>query len=139
MISANDNLVGATVVAGATFAATFVGDDGACLAATSFTCRLTAFDRFMSTSTTFGRGAVGAYDCTGGGGRSGTASANGVGDGTMVGWLVSMTIRSGDCCIDAIRMTGLLVSSAVPSAKDCGRNQFATSSNASNDVPTQAM
>jgi len=57
----------------------------------------------------------------------------------MVGWLVSMTIRSGDCCIDAMRMTGLLVSSAVPSAKDCGRNQFATSSNASSNVPTQAM
>jgi hypothetical protein len=56
----------------------------------------------------------------------------------MVGWLVSMTIRSGCCCIEAIRMTGLLLS-VVPSAKGCGRNQFATSNNASSDAPTQAM
>jgi hypothetical protein len=139
MMFANDNLIVGTVVAGAALTTAAVADDGVCLAATSFTCRLIAGDRFFSTSTTFRRGAVEACACTGGGGSSGTASPNSVGDGTMVGWLVSMTIRSGDCCIEAMRMTGLLVSSAVPSAKDCGRNQFATSNNASSNVPTQAM
>jgi hypothetical protein len=56
----------------------------------------------------------------------------------MVGRFVSMTIRSGGCCIEAIRMTGLLISSPV-GAKDCGRNQFAINSNISSDAPTQAM
>ena len=139
MMFANDNLIAGAVVAGAALATATVPGDGVCMAATSFTCLLIAVDRFFSTSTAFGPGAVGACACTGGGGSSGTASPNSVGDGTMVGRLVSMTIRSGDCCIDAMRMTGLLVSSAVPSAKDCGRNQFATSSNASSNVPTQAM
>jgi hypothetical protein len=50
-----------------------------------------------------------------------------------------MTIRSGGCCIEAIRMTGLLISSPVGPAKDCGRNQFAINSNISSDAPTQAM
>jgi hypothetical protein len=50
-----------------------------------------------------------------------------------------MTIRSGGCCIEAILMTGLLSSSPVGSAKDCGMIQFATNSNTSSDAPTQAM
>jgi hypothetical protein len=50
-----------------------------------------------------------------------------------------MTIRSGGCCIEAMRMTGLLVSSAVASAEDRGINQFATSNNTNSDAPTQAM
>jgi hypothetical protein len=52
---------------------------------------------------------------------------------------MSMTIRSGGGCIEAIRMTGLLISSPVGSAEDCGRNQLATNSNTSSDAPTQAM
>ena len=67
------------------------------------------------------------------------ASAISVGGGTIVGRFVSMTIRSGGCCIEAIRITGLLTSSPAGSAKDCGRNQFARNSNARSDVPTQAM
>jgi hypothetical protein len=109
------------------------------LAASSFTCLLIGFDLFLSTSIAMGRGGAEASECTDGGGWSGTASANRVGGGTIVGKLVSMTIRSGGCCIEAMRMTGLLVSSAVASAEDRGINQFATSNNTSSDAPTQAM
>jgi hypothetical protein len=69
----------------------------------------------------------------------GNASAANGGGGTIVGRLVPMTIRSGGCCIEDIRIVGLFVSAAVGSANVCGRNQFATNSSPSSDVPTQAM
>ena len=50
-----------------------------------------------------------------------------------------MTTRSGGCCIEDIRMVGLLTSAAAGSASGCGSNQFAASSNTSSDAPTQAM
>lgn len=56
-----------------------------------------------------------------------------------MGKVVSMTIRSGGCWTDAIRITGLAVSGAAGSARDCGWNQFANRSKASSAVPTQAM
>jgi len=119
--------------------ATNVGAAGGALAATSFTRFFLAVDFFHSAPVTVVREVIFTYDCGCGGGSSGIASAINVGDGTLVGRFVSMKIRSGGCCIEAIRMTGLLSSSAVGSANDCGRNQFATSSNKSSDAPTQAM
>src|ERR1700682_3799639 len=87
---------------------------------------------------TVGGGVVEAYDCSGDG-SPGTASSTSVSDGTIVGWLVSMTIRSGGCRMDAIRMTGLLIASRAGSGKDLGGYQSATNSNATSDAPTQAM
>jgi hypothetical protein len=140
MIFANDNLVGGTVVAALPLTTAVVRDDDACLGANSLTCRLVAFDLFLSTSITVGRRVAEAYNCAGGNGRSSEAtSANCVGGGINVGWFVSMTIRSGGCCIEAIRMTGLLFSFAVPSGNDCGTNQFVTSNTISSDAPTQPM
>jgi hypothetical protein len=137
---ANDNLVGGAVAAGTALATTAVGRDaGTCLAATSFTCLLIAFGFCFSALTTAGRRASGATGGTGGGGASGIVSANGARGGTIVGRLVSMTTRSGGCCNEAMRMTGLLVSSAVASINNGGSNQFAASNNTSSDVPTQAM
>jgi len=134
---ANDNLVGGAV-AGAALTTAVGRDGGTCLAATSFTCLLIAFGFCFSTLTTAGRGAGGATDGTGSGG-AGIISANGAGGGTIVGRRVSMTTRSGGCCNEAMRMTGLLVSSAVASINNGGSNQFAASNNTSSDVPTQAM
>ena len=135
---ANDNLVGGAV-AGAALTTVVGRDAGACLAATSFTCLLIAFGFCFATLTTAGRRASGATDGSGGGGASGIVSANRAGGATIVGRLVSMTTRSGGRCNEAMRMTGLLVSSAVASISDRGNNQFAASNNASSDVPTQAM
>jgi hypothetical protein len=139
MIFANDNLAGGAIVGGLLFATTFIRVDAGCLAAISFTCLFLAFAFVFSTPVTGAWEVIGTDDCTCAGGSSGIASAISVGGGTTVGWFVSMTIRSGGCCIEAIRMTGLLTSSPVGSAKDCGRNQFATNSNTRSDVPTQAM
>jgi len=49
MIFANDNLVGVAIVAELPLATTVGRANGGCLAATSFTCRLLAFDFFLST------------------------------------------------------------------------------------------
>src|ERR1700730_14643620 len=89
--------------------------------------------------TTVAGEAAEAYDCIDGDGSSGTASANRFGGGTIVGWLVSMTIRSGGCCIEAIRNTGRVLAAGAGSDKDLGRYQSATNSNARSDAPTQAM
>ena len=137
MILANDTLVGGGFAAEPLLATTVVGSDGACLATTSFTCLFLTFDFRFSAPVTV-EGAIDAYDCTSGAGSSGSASTAHVG-GTIVGRFVSITIRSGCCCMEAIRMIGLLTSSPVGSDMDFGRNQFATSSNTSSDVPTQAM
>jgi hypothetical protein len=139
MIFANDNLVGGAIVAEPPLATTVGRANGGCLAATSLTCLLLAFDFFFSTPMASVCAIMDAYDCTGGGGSSGTASAVSVDGSTIVGRFVSMMILSGGCCIEVIRMTGLLISSPVGSTKDCGTNQFATNSNTSSDAPTQAM
>src|SRR6202048_3452223 len=89
--------------------------------------------------TTVAGEAADAYDCIDGDGWSGTASGNSFGGGTIVGWLVSMTIRSGGCWFEAIRMTGRLLASGAGSGNDLGRYQSATNSNARSDAPTQAM
>jgi hypothetical protein len=134
MISANDNLVSGTVVAATVRVLANVG----CLSATLGPCRLMTFRLRLSTSTTVGGGATDAYDCSGDG-ALGTASATSTGGGTIVGWLVSMTTRSGGCCMEAIRMTGLLLASGAGSGEDLGRHQSATKSNARSDAPTQAI
>jgi hypothetical protein len=87
---------------------------------------------------TVGGGVVEAHDCSGDG-SPGTASSTSVSDGTIVGWLVSMTMRSGGCRMDAIRITGLLIASRAGSGKDWGRHQSARNSKARSDAPTQAM
>jgi hypothetical protein len=139
-IFASDTLVGGTGAAGAALTTGIVGDNGACLAVTSFAGLLVAFDRFFSTLVAVGRGTAGLSGCTSGGGSFAIASTNCDGGGTIVGRLVSMTILSGGCCNEAIRMTGLLLfSSAVASVADRGKNQFAASNNTSSDAPTQAM
>jgi hypothetical protein len=83
MILANDNLVGGAIVAELPLATSVVRANGGCLAATSFICRLLAFDFFFSTPVTVVCGTKDAYDCTCGGGSSGTASAISVGGGTI--------------------------------------------------------
>jgi hypothetical protein len=135
MILANDNLVGGAIVAGLLLATTIAGGANGGW----FTCFFLAFDFFFSAPVTVVWRFIEAYACTCGGCSSEIESAADVGGGTIVGRLVSMTIRSGGCCIEAIRMTGLLVSAAVGSGNGCGKNQFATNSNTSSDAPTQAM
>jgi len=127
-----DNLVSETVVAEPPLAATGVLANGL------GPRRLMPFRLFLSTSITVGGGAVDAYD-----GvlmaRPEPASPTSVGGGTMVGWLVSMTTRSGGCRMEAIRMIGLLLAPRAGSGKDLGRHQSATNSKARSDVPTQIM
>jgi hypothetical protein len=62
MIFANDNLVGGVIVAEPPLATIVVGTGDGCLAATSFTCLLLAFDFFFSTPITGVCGAIDAYD-----------------------------------------------------------------------------
>jgi hypothetical protein len=134
----NDNLVSGTVVSELPLATAGVLANGGWLAATLGSCRLMTFRLFLSTSTTVGGGAAEAYDCSGDGSPA-IASPTSVGGGTMVGWLVSMIMRSGGRSIEAIRMTGLLIASPGRSGKGLGRYQSATNSNVRSDVPTQAM
>jgi hypothetical protein len=138
MILANDNLVGGGGIVAGLLLATTTGaraTDG-CLDAN---CFFLAFVLVFSTLAMGEAGTADAYVCTGDGGSSGIELAARFGGGTIVGRLVSMTTRSGGCCIEDIRMVGLLVSVATGSANDCGSNQFATNSNTSSDAPTQAM
>ena len=87
-----DSLVSGTGVSGAGVPA-----NGDWLDASLGPCRLVTFRLFLSTPITVGGGPADAYDCNGGDGSLGAASVNSVGGGTIVGWLVSMMMRSGDC------------------------------------------
>jgi hypothetical protein len=86
-----DSLVSGTGVSGAGVLA-----NGGWLGARLGPCRLVTFRLFISTSITVGGGPADAYDCAGDG-SLGAASVNSVGGGTIVGWLVSMMMRSGGC------------------------------------------
>ena len=88
---------------------------------------------------TTGGGAAEAYAFGVGGGSIGAASVNSVGGGTIVGWLVSMTIRSGGCCMEVIRMTGLMIGSLAGSGKGLGHCQSAKNNSARSAVPTQVV
>jgi len=50
-----------------------------------------------------------------------------------------MTLRSGGCCIEAIRIAGLLMASQDGSGKDLGRHQSAMNMSARSDAPTQPI
>ena len=91
-----DNLVSGTVVAEPPPAAAGALANGGWLDASLGPCRLVTFRLFLSTSITVAGGPADAYDCTGDG-SLGAASVNSVGGGTIVGWLVSMMMRSGGC------------------------------------------
>lgn len=137
MILANDNLVGGGgIVTGLLLATTGALATDGCLDAN---CFFLAIVFVLSTLVVGEAGTTDAYVCTRDGGSSGIELAARFGAGTIVGRLVSMTTLSGACCIEDIRMVGLLVSASAGSANDCGRNQFATNSNTSSDAPTQAM
>jgi hypothetical protein len=97
MISAKDNLVGGAVVAGLPDDPAAALAEAVCLSATLGPCRPITFRFLRSTLVTAGGGAVEAYDLGVGGGSLAAASVNSVGGGTIVGWLVSMMIRSGGC------------------------------------------
>jgi len=86
-----DNLVSGTGVAAAGVLA-----NGSWLDASLGPCRLMAFRFFWSTSIGVGGEAADACDWSGDG-SLGAASVNSVGGGTIVGWLVSMMMRSGGC------------------------------------------
>jgi hypothetical protein len=94
MISANDNLVSGTAVAELRLGARGVLPIGGCLTTTLGPRRLTTFRLFLSASITGGGAAPDAYDCSDDG-SPGTAFPTSVGGGSIVGWLVSMTMRSG--------------------------------------------
>ena len=96
IISMKDNLVSGTVVAEPPPAAAGVLANGGWLDASLGPCRLVTFRLFLSTSITVAGGPADAYDCTGDG-SLGAASVNIVGGSTIVGWLVSMMMRSGGC------------------------------------------
>ena len=137
IVSMKDNLVGGPVVVELPLAT--AGALANCLlAATLGSCGLMTFPLFLFLSTSTTVGDTDAYDCSGDG-SLGTASSTSAGGGTIVGWLVSITTRSGGCSMDAIRMTGLLIASCAGSGEDLGRYQSATNSNARSDAPTQAM
>ena len=139
MISAKDSLVGWTVVPALPPATAGVPANAGWSGATLGGCRLTTFRFFCSGLTTVAGEVAEAYDSSSGDGWSGTASANSVGGGTIVGWVVSMSIRSGGCCTEAIRIIGRLLASGAGAAEYSGRHQFAANSSAKSDVPTQAM
>jgi hypothetical protein len=88
--------VSGTVVAEPPLAAAGVLANCGWLGASLGPCRLVTFRLFLSTPITVGGGPADAYDCTGDG-SLGAAFVNSVGGGTIVGWLVSMMMRSGDC------------------------------------------
>src|SRR5712672_679422 len=96
IISMKDNLVSGTAVAEPPPAAAGALANGGWLDASLGPCRLVTFRRFLSTSISVGGGPDDAYDRTGDG-SLGAASANSVGGSTIVGWLVSMMMRSGGC------------------------------------------
>ena len=95
MISAKDSLVGGAVGVGLPDEAALA--EVACLSATLGPWRLTTLRLFRSTLVTAGGGSAEAYDFGVGGGSLAAASVYSVGGGTIVGWLVSMMIRSGGC------------------------------------------
>jgi hypothetical protein len=96
MISEKDNLVSGTVAAELPLATAEVLANGGWVAAILGPCRLTIFRLFLSTPTTVGSGGADAYDCSGEGSLV-IVGPTSIGGGTMVGWLVSMTTRSGGC------------------------------------------
>jgi hypothetical protein len=91
-----DNLVSGTVVAEPPLVAAGVLANGGWLGASLGPCRLMTFRLFLSTPITVGGATADAYDWSGDG-SLGATSVNSVGGGTIVGWLVSMMMRSGGC------------------------------------------
>ena len=89
IISTKDNLVSGTGVAAAGVRA-----NGGWLSASLGPCRLMTFRLFSPTLITVDGGPADAYDWSRDG-SPGIAFVNSVGGGTIVGWLVSMMMRSG--------------------------------------------
>ena len=96
----NGNLVDSSFVVVPLVADTIVAADGGTFAATLLACFLFFLSFFFSAPVV----------C------EVAASAPGVKGETIVGTFVSMTIRFGGCCTDAIRITGLAISGAAGSA-----------------------